>query len=184
MGNEELLPWLDLETFGLERNSPILEVGIIITDLNLNEIGAFNALCWEDGYEEQWAQADNFVRNMHGGEGGLVERARAYGRSRYQVESEAAAFLNSQDAIDLPLCGNSVGTDKDWLSEQMPNLLSAFHYRVIDVSTLKELCRRYNRPLFESSPEKKLAHTAIDDLHESIEEFRFYKENFLEIDRW
>lgn len=176
-----LLPWVDIETFGLDEHDPIIEVGIILTDLDLNQIAWQSWVCWEPGYEDAWKYAPEIVKNMHGGEAGLIHVAKNAGISRKAVEAQIIDWLARKDATNLPICGNSIGTDKMWLKAQMPHLLNTFHYRVIDVSTLKETARRYNLPVFESAPVKGLAHRAIGDLQESIAEFKHYRDNFLRV---
>lgn len=187
--NENILPWVDTETFGLdEHTDPIIEVGIILTDLDLEVIDYQNWLCWgpahENAYDrlvreaEQGSKDAQFVLNMHR-HSALFDEASEDGNLMWAVEKTISAWLVDKGATDAPMFGSSVHYDQRFFRAQMPELLSKFHYRIADTSTLKELCRRYNPSVFDSVPPKNGEHRALPDLRETIEEFRFYKDNFI-----
>lgn len=187
--NENILPWVDTETFGLnEHMDPIIEVGIILTDQDLAVIDYQNWLCWgpahENAYDRLIREAEagskdaRFVLDMHR-KSALFDEASEDGNLMFAVEKEICSWLEDKGATDAPMCGSSVHYDQRFFREQMPNLMDKFHYRIIDTSTIKELCRRYNPPVFARVPPKNEEHRALPDLHETIEEFRFYKDNFI-----
>lgn len=190
---DNFLPWVDIESFGLEEQTDlIIELGIKITDLDLNEIARAEWLIWSPQHDLRLKQlqiaasnADTnaqYVLNMHT-RNGLIDEARENGQFMHEVEVDALNWLkggqNDPDFSGLPVCGSSVGFDKTFLRKWMPNLLDAFHYRVIDNSTLKELCRRYNPGVYSKIPSKTEQHRVRPDLDETISEFKFYRDEFL-----
>lgn len=190
---DNFLPWVDIETFGLDENTDlIIELGITITDLDLNYMSRASWLIWSPEHDLRLnqltvaAKADDedaqYVLNMHT-KNGLLEEARKNGQFMHNVEQDAVEWLkggqNDPDYSGLPVCGSSVGFDKTFLRRWMPNLLDAFHYRVIDNSTLKELCRRYNPGIYSKLPSKTEQHRVNPDLDETIQEFKFYRDEFL-----
>lgn len=191
MNNDELLPWVDIETFGLNhQNDPIIEIGIIITDLDLNVIHQTSALIWSPMHDhaldkltvkaERGNEDAKYVLKMHS-TNGLFDDAVENGQSMDSVENDLTNLvLNSWQLPKLPMCGSSVHFDQRFLMEQMPKIYNLFHYRIIDNSSLKELCRRYNPRIFAKAPEKiQEDHRVLPDLEDTINEFRFYRDEFL-----
>lgn len=184
MNADELLPWVDTETFGLDpQMDPIVELGIKVTNLDLEVMFENSWLVWSPAYEMifkdlQHNEDFQYVKNMHT-KNGLWDAAQESGRPIFMVQKEATSWLEQVNCTGLPMCGSSVNFDRNHLLAQMPILASKFHYRIIDNSTLKELCRRYNPDLYEKLPPKKEVHRVNPDLLETIEEFRFYRNEFL-----
>lgn len=189
----QYLPWVDIETFGLDpENDPIIELGIRVTDLNLNVIDSQSWLVWSPGhfkrYEElvktahKGNEGSRYVLDMHT-ENKLFTDAKSRGVLPHQAEDGAVQWLETKGFTKLPMCGSSVDFDRKFILAQMPRLAQAFHYRVIDNSTLKELCRRYNPELFAKAPEAKYVapnhHRVSLCLEDTIAEFRFYRDEFL-----
>ena len=168
---------MDLEMTGLEpQRHVIVEIATIITDDQLNIVAEGPDLVIH-ATPEQLAEMGDFVTEMHTKSGLL----RAIGQSPTTLgEAEAAtlAFLKTYIAEEqsVPLCGNSIGTDRRFLQEYMPGLESFFHYRNVDVSTIKELARRWNPEVLAAFPEKATSHRALDDIRESIAELVHYRE--------
>lgn len=178
----DLLSWVHIETFGLDRQHPILEVGIRVTNLDLVTVAAASWLVWEPSYETEIRlvreSEDQWVYKTHT-ENDLFHDAREAGIIRPHAVHEICRWMRENDFTGLPMCGNSLSTDKTWLAAQMPDVLDLFHYRIIDCSTIKELCRRYASDIYAQLPNKSEQHRVEPDLIESIEEFRFYRDNFL-----
>lgn len=172
------LIWMDLEMTGLiPETDRILETAIILTDSELNIIaeGPVFAIHQE---EECLAKMDEW-NTTHHTESGLVERVRSSQINESRAEQEILAFLKEYlKPKQSPLCGNSIYQDRRFLYRYMPTLEAYFHYRNLDVSTVKELVRRWNPKVYDGF-KKDSKHLALDDIKESIDELRFYKENFL-----
>jgi oligoribonuclease len=156
----------------------LVEVAAVVTDSELTVLG--------DGVDvvitppvEALEQMDPFVRDMHT-TSGLLE-ALPTGTDLADAEAQVMAYLTEwvPDAGKAPLAGNSVGTDKAFLERHMPGLVGHLHYRVIDVSSVKELARRWYPRIYFSSPEKNGGHRALADILESIDELRYYREAML-----
>ena len=189
MQAEERLIWTDVESFGLNPVSdPLLEVGFVITDLDLEPVqDLFHCLIWEPGlhdkrYEEARANPlDEYVLEMHTKNNLFVE-AQAKGLSLLDAEE---AMLEWCDANNIengvePLCGSSVDFDLKMLTMQFPYVSDRFHYRVINVSTLKELCKRYQPEMYaKMDVEARKLHRVLPDLEDTIAEYNWYMENFL-----
>jgi oligoribonuclease len=111
---------------------------------------------------------------------GLWDHARAYGLTPFQAEIEMHDWLEAHGirGAEEPLCGNSVHQDRAWLKASFPRVLDRFHYRNVDISTLKELCNKFDPETAATKPNKGLAHRALEDLYETIAEFRHYKNWF------
>lgn len=177
------LVWVDIETTGLDKETDVLlEVCFKITDLDLNVKSRFHSLIWMDNYLDKWGNVIEVVREMHT-KNKLINEAHERGSAIQIAESHLLEWLLRHDiGADDPLCGSSVQFDRDWLTYLMPNCMRFFSHRNIDVSTVKELCRRFNPTLFEKLEEdvkpKKL-HRADPDIMDTIEEFRWYRDNFL-----
>lgn len=181
----DLLPWIDIETLGLDATSPILEVGIVVTNIALEVKFSNKWLVWSDNTasEVQYMQdhltdENQFVLNMHS-ENGLLISAAQTGLLPTAVENKIISFMRDNKIEGLPMCGSSVHSDRMWLKEQMPRAEQMFHYRNIDTSTIKELCRRYNPRVYEHLPPKQERHRVLPDLKDTIEEFRHYRDEFL-----
>lgn len=169
------LVWIDLEMTGLDVNvESIIEIATIITDGDLNIIATGPNLAIK--------VSDELLDNMdewnttHHNASGLVERIKSEGVSLEEASKQTCEFLEKYiEAGAPPLCGNSIHNDRVFLAKEMPDVLDLLHYRIIDVSTIKELTKRWNPeiPKFE----KKESHRALDDIIESIEELRYYREN-------
>lgn len=180
MKNNKNLVWLDLEMTGLEpEHDLIIEIATIVTDSSLNIIaeGPVFAIHQTDSVldlMDEW----NTKQHNHSG---LVSRVRESLVNEAQAEQETIAFLSQYlDKGKAPLCGNSIGQDRRFLYRYMPELAAFFHYRNIDVSTLKELVRRWY-PKLMSGLKKDSKHRALDDIRESITELVFYREHFLKL---
>jgi len=181
MGNySENLVWMDMEMTGLDPESErILEIATIITDSSLAILA--------EGPVVTVKQSEALLTGMdewnteHHNDSGLVDRVRAEGVTESEAEQATLEFVSRYvDAGKSPLCGNSVGQDRRFLVRFMPKLEQFLHYRNLDVSTIKELAVRW-RPELASNVQKTGAHRALDDIKESIEELKFYKEHFFKL---
>jgi oligoribonuclease len=174
------LIWIDMEMSGLNPDTDrVLEIAVVVTDSQLNTIAeAPVRVVHQDG--EVLARMDDWNKSTHG-KSGLVDRVRASTLTEGQVEDEMLAFIsNHVPPRTSPMCGNSVHQDRRFLVRYMPRLEEYFLYRNLDVSTLKELVRRW-RPELMSGLTKQGKHEALADIHESIEELRYYREHFLRV---
>ena len=172
--------WMDLEMTGLEPDRHVIvEIATILTDDELNVIAEGPDLVIGASNEEL-AQTGDFVTAMHT-KSGLLERIRTATTTPAEAERLTLEFLRAHDvpASAVPLCGNSIGTDRRFLQVYMPTLESFLHYRNIDVSTLKELAKRWRPDVTAALPEKETTHRALDDIRESIAELAFYRSQFL-----
>jgi oligoribonuclease len=166
--------WVDLEMTGLDpATCAIVEIATIVTDSELNVVAEGPCLVIHQP-EEVMATMGQFVRDLHT-RSGLLERI---GASTVTLEDAAAQTLAFVEAHCVkgtaPLCGNSVWKDREFLARYMPDVTGFLHYRLVDVSTLKELVRRWY-PADCAAPKKKEIHRALDDIRESIEELRHYR---------
>ena len=165
--------WIDLEMTGLDlEHESIIEIATIITDAELNIIA--------EGPNLAINVSDNLLANMdewnttHHTASGLVDRVRNEGVSLAEAIRQTCDFISANIEIGkTPLCGNSIHNDRTFLAKEMPEVLELLHYRIIDVSTIKQLTNRWypNNPRYK----KKEAHRALDDIIESIEELRHYR---------
>jgi len=168
---------MDLEMTGLDPvRNVIVEIATIVTDDELNIVAEGPDLVI-GATPEQLADMDEVVRRMHTTSGLLT----AIGKSTVTIEEAAGAtieFLRSHIPVpgSVPLCGNSIAMDRRFLRHYMPALDDYFHYRTIDVSTVKELCKRWYRELYAARPQKLTAHRALDDIRESVAELIYYRE--------
>lgn len=175
------LIWLDMEMTGLEpERERIIEIAIIITDSQLNEVAVAPVITVHQA-DSVLDAMDDWNKNTHG-KSGLIDRVKASTVSEAEAEARMLAFLQEwvpQRAS--PMCGNSIGQDRRFLARYMPTLEGWFHYRNLDVSTLKELARRW-RPEVAKGVVKQGKHEALADIQESIAELRYYRDNFLRLD--
>ena len=172
------LVWIDLEMTGLDvEKDVILEVATIITDNDLNIIEESDSLVIRQP-ESVLATMNEWSRKHHA-ESGLLDRVRASEISVEEAEATTFDLVRKHAEIHTsPLCGNSVWQDRRFLARYMPTLEHYLHYRLIDVSTVKELARRWAPNLLERVA-KKAQHRALDDIRESINELKLYREHFL-----
>ncbi len=172
------LVWIDLEMTGLDPDSDlIIEIATIVTDKNLNILAQGPALAVHQS-DAALAAMDEWNQHHHG-QSGLIERVKASTIDMAEAERQTIEFLQQWvPENSSPICGNSVGQDRRFLYRYMPKLEAYFHYRSIDVSTLKELAARW-APHIKDGVKKQSSHQALDDILESIEELRYYREHFI-----
>jgi oligoribonuclease len=167
--DDDRLVWLDLEMTGLDvRRHVIVEIAALVTDGGLEPLDA--AL----------AEMDDFVRAMHT-RSALLPEIEASTLSLDAAGAQVLDYVRTHvpSAGKAPMCGNSIGVDRRFLDHQLPELDAYLHYRSIDVSSLKELCRRWYPAVYKQRPGKAEAHRALADVRESIAELRFYREHLL-----
>ncbi len=172
--NPSWLAWIDLEMTGLDcQNDTIIEIATIVTDAELNVMAEGPVLAVQTPAAKLEAM-DEWNTKTHT-ESGLVKRCLDSEVSLAQAQDETVAFLSAWIAPGCsPMCGNSICQDRRFLARQMPQLEAFFHYRNLDVSTLKELGKRW-APSVVKGFQKKGSHRALDDIRESIEELRHYR---------
>lgn len=178
--NKENLIWIDLEMTGLDTiNDQIIEIATIVTDKNLNILAQGPMLAVHQS-DATLAKMDDWNQNQHG-QSGLIDRVKQSTYTEEQAELETIDFLKKYvPAGTSPMCGNSICQDRRFLARCMPKLEEYFHYRNLDVSSLKELATRWKPEVLDQF-EKKGAHLALDDILESIEELQFYRKAILSI---
>lgn len=168
--------WVDLEMTGLDTSRHVIvEVAALVTDAQLEILDEGLDLVVH-ATEDELAEMDDFVLNMHT-ENGLLDEIRSSSVSIKEAEDAVLALIEKHCDPDhpAPLAGNSIATDRSFIREQMPRLDAALHYRMIDVSTIKELSRRWFPRAYYNQPEKGLAHRALADIVESIQELDYYR---------
>jgi oligoribonuclease len=172
------LIWIDLEMTGLDpERDHIIEIATIVTDSELNTLAEGPVLAVHQS-DEVLAGMDEWNTSHHGSSG-LTDRVRQSKVSVRDAELQTIAFLGEYvDPGKSPICGNSIGQDRRFLVKEMQELEAYFHYRNLDVSTLKELVRRW-RPELLDGFSKQGSHLALDDTRESIEELRYYRKVFI-----
>ena len=178
--NQENLIWIDLEMTGLDtQHDVIIEMATIVTDKYLNILAEGPVIAIHQS-DATLAAMDEWNQTHHGGSG-LIARVKASDWTTPQAEQATLDFLQHWLPAGVsPMCGNTICQDRRFLARQMPSLEKFFHYRNLDVSTLKELCKRWT-PAIYKGVEKTGRHTALSDIHESINELRYYRENFLKV---
>jgi oligoribonuclease len=172
------LVWIDMEMTGLKPDTDrIIEVALVVTD---NELGVVaQAPVWVVHQDDATLDAmDSWNRGTHG-RSGLIDKVKASPQGEAEVEAQALAFLREYvPAKASPMCGNSICQDRRFLARWMPALEDHFHYRNLDVSTLKELARRWRPEALKGVP-KEGKHEALADVLESIEELKHYREQLI-----
>jgi oligoribonuclease len=178
--SDQNLVWLDCEMTGLDpERDRIIEIAVVVTGPNLEPRieGPVIAVHQSDA---QLDLMDSWNKGTHG-KSGLTEKVRASTIGEAEAERQVLEFVSRYvPKQGSPMCGNSIGQDRRFLVKYMPALEGWFHYRNLDVSTLKELARRW-KPEVYSSFKKKQLHTALADVHESIDELAHYREHFLKL---
>jgi oligoribonuclease len=174
------LIWIDMEMSGLDPdNDRVLEVAIVITDPGLNVVaeGPVKIVHQPD---DVFGRMDSWNKSTHK-KSGLIDRVKAATQNEAQVEAELIAFLAQHVPQNAsPMCGNSICQDRRFLARHMPKLEAFFHYRNLDVSTLKERAKRW-KPGIMAGFVKHGKHEALADIHESIEELKYYRDNLLKL---
>ena len=177
-GNANNLVWLDMEMTGLDPNGDrIIELAIVVTNGELELVAESPSWAVHQS-DAALAGMDAWNQKTHG-RSGLIERVRASTQDEAEVEAAALEFVKKYSSPGhSPMCGNSIGQDRRFMARYMPALEAFFHYRNLDVSTLKELCKRWQPEIYKGF-KKKSRHTALADIHESIDEMKYYREHFL-----
>jgi oligoribonuclease len=173
-----MLVWMDLEMTGLDpERHVIVEIATIITDDELEIVASGPDLVVHQP-AEALTHMDEVVVKMHTSSG-LIPEIAASAISLAEAGAATLAFIKEHvpEARSVPLCGNSIGTDRRFLVKYLPEIEEYLHYRSVDVSTIKELARRWYPEVLGAQPRKATAHRALDDIRESIAELRFYREH-------
>ncbi|MGW0150829.1 oligoribonuclease [Micromonospora chersina] len=172
----DLLVWIDCEMTGLDLGrDKLIEVAALVTDPDLNVLGeGVDVVIHAD--EAALEAMPEIVRTMHG-KSGLTEEVRRSTVTLAEAEDMVLDYVAShvKDPRTAPLCGNSIATDRGFIARDMPRLDAHLHYRMIDVSSIKELCRRWYPRVYFGQPQKGLAHRALADIRESIRELEYYR---------
>jgi oligoribonuclease len=172
------LIWIDMEMTGLNPDTDrIIEVALVVTDGNLDVVA--EAPVWVVHQDDAVLDGmDSWNKGTHG-KSGLIDKVKASALTDGSVQEAALAFVREHVPSRVsPMCGNSICQDRRFLARWMPELENWFHYRNLDVSTLKELCRRWKPELMKGIP-KEGRHEALADVYESIEELKYYRGNFI-----
>lgn len=175
-----MLAWMDLEMTGLDpKQHVIVEIATLITDDNL-EIIAEGPDLVVHASDEELARMDDFVTEMHTSSG-LLQLIKDSPITLEQAGASTLEFLRSHipEARRVPLCGNSIAMDRRFLDHYLPEIENFLHYRSIDVTTLKELCKRWHPSIYGKAPQKSGNHRALEDIKDSVTELAYYREHFL-----
>lgn len=176
--NPTHLLWLDMEMTGLSPDTDrIIELAIVVTDADLNTVAEGPVLVVHQPDEVMNAM-DNWNKGTHG-KSGLIDRVKASQLTEADAEAQMLEFVKQHvPPRTSPMCGNSICQDRRFMARSMPQLEAFFHYRNLDVSTLKELAKRWRPGLCETF-KKSNKHEALADIYESIDELKFYREHFI-----
>lgn len=174
---QDKLVWIDCEMTGLNLGSDkLIEIAALVTDADLNVIGdGVDIVIHAD--DDALAAMPDIVKTMHE-KSGLTEEVRRSTVTMAQAQQQVLDYIREHVPTEgtAPLAGNSIATDRGFISRDMPELDAHLHYRMIDVSSIKELCRRWYPRIYFGQPEKGLAHRALADIRESIRELRYYRQ--------
>jgi len=175
------LIWIDMEMSGLLPDSDvILELAVVITDANLEILAESPALVVHQS-DAVLDGMDAWNKGTHG-KSGLIDKVKASALNEAAAEAQMLEFLKEWvPANKSPMCGNSICQDRRFMARYMPDLEAYFHYRNLDVSVFKELARRWKPKVYDGF-KKASKHTALADIHESIEELKYYREHFIKLD--
>ena len=178
--DQNALIWLDMEMTGLNPDTDrILELAVVITNSRLETV-AESAVWVVHQTDATLAAMDEWNQKTHG-KSGLIDKVKASILSEAEVEAQCLAFLKQHvPAGKSPMCGNSICQDRRFMARSMPALEAYFHYRNLDVSTLKELCKRW-APELAKGVKKGGRHEALADIYESIDEMKYYRDQFLRL---
>lgn len=178
--NQENLIWIDLEMTGLDTvQDVIIEIATLVTDKHLNILAEGPVIAIHQA-AATLANMDEWNQKQHGGSG-LIQRVQTSEWTTEQAEQATLDFLQQWVPAGIsPMCGNSICQDRRFLARQMPRLQAFFHYRNLDVSTLKELASRW-KPDILGGFKKDSKHLALDDIRDSIEELKYYREHFIKL---
>ena len=171
-----MLVWMDLEMTGLDPSRHVIvEIATLVTDDELEVVAEGPDLVVNPG-AEALTHMDDVVRAMHT-RSGLLAAIEASTTTLEEAGAATLAFLKEHvpEQRTVPLCGNSIGTDRRFLATQLPEIEDWLHYRSVDVSTIKELCRRWYPDAVANAPQKAGGHRALDDIRESVAELRYYR---------
>ncbi len=179
--SDKNLVWLDCEMTGLNPEvDRIIEIAVIVTGPNLEQRTEGPVLVIHQS-DAQLNLMDAWNKGTHG-KSGLIDKVKASTTTEDEAQAQLIAFLSQYVPANVsPMCGNSIGQDRRFLVKYMPKLEAFFHYRNLDVSTLKELSKRW-KPEIYASFKKQQRHTALADVHESIDELEHYRTHFLKVD--
>ena len=180
MPRQNALLWIDLEMTGLDpEKDRIIEMAAIVTDADLNSLAESPVITVHQP-DSLLAQMDEWCTRQHG-QSGLTARVRECRVTETEAEQQMLTFVRQYtDKGASPMCGNSIGQDRRFLVKYMPELEAHFHYRNIDVSSIKELAKRW-KPSIMDGIKKKGAHLALDDIRDSIEELRHYRRHLFRL---
>jgi oligoribonuclease len=178
--NDNNLVWLDMEMTGLDpEKERVIELACVVTDSDLNVLGESPVFVVHQS-DALLDAMDAWNKGTHG-KSGLIDKVRASALTEEDAQEQMLSFLKQFiGARKSPLCGNSVHQDRRFMVKYMPKLEEFFHYRNLDVSTLKELAKRWKPAVYESFA-KEQKHTALADIYESIDELKHYREHFLKL---
>jgi oligoribonuclease len=178
--NEFRLVWLDMEMTGLDpERERIIEVAVVVTEPDLTVVAEGPVLVIHQP-DSLLDAMDSWNRSTHS-KSGLTDKVKASTMTEEQAQDELVAFLSQYvPAGKSPLCGNTVSQDRRFMFKYMPKLEQFFHYRTVDVSTLKELARRWKPELLKGF-EKRSKHEALADIYESIDELKYYRDVFIKL---
>jgi oligoribonuclease len=176
--DESRLVWIDMEMTGLNPDSDrIIEVALVVTDAQLNTVAEAPVLVVHQS-DAVLEGMDSWNKGTHG-RSGLIEKVKASTLDEAQAQEGMIQFLRIYvPKGKAPMCGNSICQDRRFMARYMPDLEAFFHYRNVDVSTIKELCKRW-RPELVAGFKKQQRHEALADIYESIDELKYYREHFL-----